>query len=77
MKFAARSIACKAIVTSEAGVVIGGHIMTEEARLRSAATFSQLWDDGTAERLRASEETIVLHGRRLSAANGASPPSHS
>ena len=39
--------------------------MTDEARLRTAATLANLWDAGRASRLRAGDGFLNLRGRRL------------
>ncbi len=54
------------LFSSEGGQFIGGHAMSEETKLRSAAALNALWDDGRLERIRASEETAILPGRRVS-----------
>ena len=40
--------------------------MSDDAKRRSAATLNAIWDDGKLERIRASEEAVILPGRRLS-----------
>ena len=66
IKSAQHAFGCMALVTAEAGILIGGYSMKEETRLHTAATFSALWDEGTAERTRASdEEPLNLKNRRL------------
>lgn len=54
-----------AIASAEGSTFIGGHGMSEEARLRTAGTLSRLWDDGQADRVRATDGAIKLYGRRL------------
>ena len=56
----------RGLFTAEGALVIAGHGMSAEARLRTAATFSGLWDDGRAERVRAGDGHLKLRGRRLS-----------
>jgi hypothetical protein len=51
--------------TSEGGAFVGGHSMSDEVRLRTAAGLSLLWDGADLPRLRASEKYSVLRGRRL------------
>lgn len=51
--------------TDEAALVFGGHGMTKETVMRTAATLSKLWDSGTLDRIRASEGASKLWGRRL------------
>ena len=54
------------IFAGEGGQFVGGHSMSDEARLRSAAGFSELWDGSPARRVRAGDGSSVLPGRRLS-----------
>ena len=54
------------LFSSEGGQFIGGHAMSDDAKRRSAATLNAIWDDGKLERIRASEEAVILPGRRLS-----------
>jgi hypothetical protein len=51
--------------TDEAGLVFGGHGMTKETVVRTAATLSRLWDRGELDRVRATEGATKLWGRRL------------
>jgi uncharacterized protein DUF3987 len=53
------------IFASEGGVFIGGHGFSEEAKLRTAAGLSLLWDDGRLTRVRAGESATALTGRRV------------
>jgi hypothetical protein len=53
------------IFASEGGMFIGGHGFSEEAKLRTAAGFSLLWDDGCLTRVRAGEGATALAGRRV------------
>lgn len=59
--------ASRGLYTAEGAKVMAGHAMSDEARMRTAATFSGLWDDGRAERIRAADGCLSLHGRRLAA----------
>src|SRR5262249_35931566 len=54
------------IFTSEGGQFIGGHGMTEEAKLRTATGLSKLWDGTPVDRVRGGDGASSLHGRRLS-----------
>lgn len=54
------------IFTSEGGQFIGGYSMTGDARMRTAAGLSLLWDGKTYKRLRVKDGITVLDGRRLS-----------
>jgi hypothetical protein len=54
------------IFTAEGGQFIGGHGMNPDNRLKSAATYSHLWDGLPIKRVRAMDGVTILHGRRLS-----------
>lgn len=54
------------IFTAEGGMFIGGHGMAHENRLRSAASYSAIWDGDPIKRIRSLDGVSVLHGRRLS-----------
>lgn len=51
--------------TDEAALVFGGHSMTKETITRTAGTFSKLWDNGTLDRIRATDGAVKLYGRRM------------
>jgi hypothetical protein len=53
------------IFSSEGGQFIGGHGMTPEAMLRTAAGLSCLWDGETIKRVRAVDGATILPGRRV------------
>jgi hypothetical protein len=53
------------IFASEGGAFIGGHGFTDEAKIRTAAGFSLLWDDGRLTRVRAGEGATALAGKRV------------
>lgn len=55
------------IFSGEGGQFIGGHGMTEENKLRTAAGMSELWDGKPIKRVRALDGSSVMPGRRLSA----------
>jgi hypothetical protein len=54
------------IFTSEGGQFIGGHGMTEEAKLRTATGLSKLWDGTSVDRVRGGDGATSLWRRRLS-----------
>lgn len=54
------------IFSAEGGQFIGGHGMTAEHRLKTAATYSAMWDGQPVKRVRAGDGVTVLLGRRLS-----------
>jgi hypothetical protein len=53
------------IFAAEGGQFIGGHGMTDDARLRTAAGLSAAWDGEPIRRVRAIEGVTVLPGRRV------------
>jgi hypothetical protein len=53
------------IFATEGGQFVGGHGMSDEAKLRTAAGLSKLWDDGETRRVRAGDGATMLPGRRL------------
>ena len=54
------------IFSAEGGAFINGHAMKDDARLRSAAALSGLWDGTPLRRVRAGDGTVILPGRRMS-----------
>jgi len=54
------------IFAAEGGQFIGGHGMSDDARLRTATGLSALWDDGLVRRVRAGDGVTRLSGRRVS-----------
>jgi hypothetical protein len=54
------------IFSAEGGQFIGGHGMTAENKLRTAAGLSSLWDGTPIKRIRAGDGTSTLPGRRVS-----------
>jgi len=54
------------IFAAEGGQFIGGHGMSEEARLRTAAGLSAAWDGEPIRRVRAGDGITILPGRRVS-----------
>lgn len=55
-----------AIMTSEGATFTGGHGMSEDNRLRTAASLSEVWDGRAIKRVRALDGVTILPGRRLS-----------
>ena len=55
------------IFSAEGGQFLSGHGFSAEAKMRTAASFSSLWDGQGLRRLRAGDGLIDLHGRRLAA----------
>jgi Protein of unknown function (DUF3987) len=53
------------IFSNEGGQFVGGHGMTEEAKLRTAAGLSKLWDGEPVHRVRGGEGATILAGRRV------------
>jgi len=54
------------IFATEGGQFIGGHGMSEDNRLKTAAALSSLWDGEPIRRVRAGDAAAVLPGRRVS-----------
>jgi hypothetical protein len=55
------------IFAAEGGQFIGGHGMSEDNRLKTAAGLSSLWDGEPIRRVRAGDGAATLPGRRLAA----------
>ena len=53
------------LFSSEGGSFIGGHAMSDDAKLRSAARLSALWDGEPIDRIRSTGEAMVMVGRRV------------
>jgi hypothetical protein len=53
------------IFAAEGGQFIGGHGMSEDAILRTAAGLSAIWDGKPIKRVRATDGATVLPGRRV------------
>jgi hypothetical protein len=53
------------VFSAEGGQFVGGHGMSDEAKLRTAAGFSCLWDGTPIQRVRAGDGASVLPGRRV------------
>ena len=53
------------IFAGEAGQFIGGHGMSDDAKLRTAAGLSSAWDGEPIRRVRAGDGASVLPGRRV------------
>jgi hypothetical protein len=53
------------VFSAEGGMFIGGHGMSQDNRLRSAAGYSEMWDGKPIKRLRSLDGVTILHGRRL------------
>lgn len=67
-----RGRASVGIFTSEGGSFLGGHGMGPDARTRTITGLSRLWDNGSAQRVRAAEvQTFV--GRRVGISLSAQP----
>ena len=54
------------LFSDEGGLLIGGHAMQKETRLRTIATLSKLWDGRPLDRVLAGDGASVLYDRRLS-----------
>ncbi len=54
------------IFTAEGGQFIGGHGMSQDNRLKTAAAYSEIWDGRPIKRIRSLDGVSILYGRRLS-----------
>jgi urease gamma subunit len=54
------------VFAAEGGQFIGGHAMNDDAKLRTAAGLSAIWDGEPIKRIRALDGISVLPGRRVS-----------
>ena len=54
------------LFTAEGGQFIGGHGMSDDAKLRTATNLSTMWDGEPIKRVRATDATLIMPGRRLS-----------
>ena len=66
VKLLARGRGSLGLFTDEGGLFIGGHGMTAEAKLRTVSGLSDAWDGKPIKRIRVSEKSLSLRGRRLS-----------
>jgi Protein of unknown function (DUF3987) len=55
------------VFSAEGGQFIGGHGMSEDNRLKTAAAMSSLWDGEAVRRVRAGDGITILPGRRVAA----------
>jgi hypothetical protein len=55
------------IFAAEGGQFIGGHGMSDDNKLKTAAGLSDAWDGSPIRRVRSGDGAIILPGRRLSA----------
>jgi Protein of unknown function (DUF3987) len=53
------------VFSSEGGQFIGGHGMSDDNKLRTAAGLSKMWDGDPVDRVRSGDGTLVLPGRRV------------
>jgi hypothetical protein len=54
------------VFTAEGGQFVGGHGMSQDNRLKTAAMLSEVWDGKPLRRIRAGDGVSILPGRRLS-----------
>jgi hypothetical protein len=64
-KLLAEGLPSIGIFAAEGGQFIGGHGMSDEAKLRTAAGLSSAWDGEPMKRVRRGDGAIVLPGRRV------------
>jgi Protein of unknown function (DUF3987) len=53
------------LFSAEAGQFVGGHGMSADHKLKTAAALSEMWDGKGMRRLRAGDGLTILDGRRL------------
>lgn len=53
------------LFSAEGGAFFGGHGMSQDHKLKTAATLSNLWDGSGIRRMRAGDGLLILPGRRL------------
>jgi hypothetical protein len=53
------------VFSDEGATFIGGHALSEDAKLRTAGTLSQFWDGGVVKRTRAGDGALDVQGRRV------------
>jgi len=53
------------LFSDEGGRFLGGHGMTADQSLKTITGLSELWDGKRVTRVRATDTTIILYGRRL------------
>jgi hypothetical protein len=53
------------LFSDEGGRFLGGHAMSGENNVKTMTGLSELWDGKRVTRVRATDETVVLYGRRL------------
>lgn len=53
------------LMSDEGGSWLGGYSMTDEQRLMTVATLSDLWDGKPIQKLTGSDGSVMLYGRRL------------
>ena len=64
-KLFAEAMPSLGLFSDEGATLIGGHAMSEDNRVQTGGTLSKLWDGAPIKRVRASEVTTFLPGRRL------------
>jgi hypothetical protein len=65
VKFLANAPPSVGLFSAEGGAFLGGHSLSDEARTRSGARLSSLWDGDPLDRVRSGDGTIVITGKRV------------
>jgi hypothetical protein len=65
MKMWPNAPAALGLFSAEGGQLIGGHSMSDDNRLKTAAAYSDLWDGRPVRRVRAGDGVTLLNGRRF------------
>ncbi len=66
IRFFAEGSCSAGIFTDEGGRLIGGHALNNDNQIKTAAGICELWDGRAITRVRSSEGTSLIAGRRLS-----------
>jgi len=61
-----RALGSLGLFSAEGGQFVGGHGMSTDNRLKTAAALSSMWDGDPIKRIRAGDGVSILKGRRLS-----------
>jgi len=61
----ARGWPCGAMISAEAGAILGGYAMSADSLMRNLALLNVLWDGGELRIDRRTKESFTIRGRRL------------
>jgi len=66
-KLLSQGLGFAGLFSSEGAAFLGGHGMSPDNKIKTAAHLSSLWDGQAIDRIRQGDELMTLHGRRLAA----------